>query len=974
MLTQSTRPLDELENHAEFIARHVGIDAAAEQHMLSVIGEASRRALIDSIVPRSIARSRPMDLPPPATEAQALRELKSMAAKNQVFKSFIGQGYYGTHTPGVILRNVLENPAWYTAYTPYQAEISQGRMEALVNFQTMVCDLTAMPIANASMLDEATAAAEAMTLAKRSVKSRSNVFVVAGDCHPQTIEVIQTRAAPLGIAVVLANSADEWSKALAGEYFAVLAQYPATSGRIDDLRADVEKVHAKQAAFIVAADLLALTLLVPPGEFGADIVVGTTQRFGMPMGAGGPHAAYMACRDELKRNLPGRLVGVSVDVHGNPAYRLALQTREQHIRREKATSNICTAQVLPAVIASMYAVYHGPQGLKRIAQRVASYTAILAKGLEQLGHQPRPGGAFDTLSLHTGDITESIAGRARALRANVRIYFKEYVCISLDETSTRDDVALLWKIFAGDGQALPDFAAFEQGIEPMIAPELRRTSEFLTHPVFNTHHSETSMLRYIRALSDKDLALDRSMIPLGSCTMKLNATSEMVPITWPEFAHIHPFAPADQLGGYAELDQQLRGWLCEATGYAGISLQPNAGSQGEYAGLLAIRAFHESRGEAHRTICLIPSSAHGTNPASAQMAGMQVVVTSCDDHGNVDLADLQARCEQHSDKLACVMITYPSTHGVFERQIRELCALVHKHGGRVYVDGANMNALVGVAAPGEFGGDVSHLNLHKTFCIPHGGGGPGVGPVCVVEDLVPFLPGHHAGGVPGKVGAISAAPLGNAAVLPISWMYCRMMGADGLKLATETAILSANYISARLRDHYPTLYASANGHVAHECILDLRPLKDSSGVTAEDVAKRLIDYGFHAPTLSFPVPGTLMVEPTESETLEEIDRFVAAMIAIRQEIRRIERGDWPQDDNPLRNAPHTAASLLTGEWLHAYPRQLGAAVLDERRHAKYWPPVGRIDNVYGDRNLFCSCVPISAYEEARPPRIEVPAA
>ncbi len=974
MLTQSTRPLDELENHAEFIARHVGIDAAAEQHMLSVIGEASRRALIDSIVPRSIARSRPMDLPPPATEAQALRELKSMAAKNQVFKSFIGQGYYGTHTPGVILRNVLENPAWYTAYTPYQAEISQGRMEALVNFQTMVCDLTAMPIANASMLDEATAAAEAMTLAKRSVKSRSNVFVVAGDCHPQTIEVIHTRARPLGIEVLLAKSADEWGQALAGDYFAVLAQYPATSGRIDDLRADVEKVHARQAAFIVAADLLALTLLVPPGEFGADIVVGTTQRFGMPMGAGGPHAAYMACRDELKRNLPGRLVGVSVDVHGNPAYRLALQTREQHIRREKATSNICTAQVLPAVIASMYAVYHGPQGLKRIAQRVASYTAILAKGLEQLGHQPRPGGAFDTLSLHTGDITESIAGRARAVRANVRIYFKEYVCISLDETSTRDDVALLWKIFAGDGQALPDFAAFEQGIEPMIAPELRRISEFLTHPVFNTHHSETSMLRYIRALSDKDLALDRSMIPLGSCTMKLNATSEMIPITWPEFAHIHPFAPADQLGGYAELDQQLRAWLCEATGYAGISLQPNAGSQGEYAGLLAIRAFHESRGEADRTICLIPSSAHGTNPASAQMAGMQVVVTACDDQGNVDLADLQARCEQHSDKLACVMITYPSTHGVFERQIRELCALVHKHGGRVYVDGANMNALVGVAAPGEFGGDVSHLNLHKTFCIPHGGGGPGVGPVCVVEDLVPFLPGHHAGGLPGKVGAISAAPLGNAAVLPISWMYCRMMGADGLKLATETAILSANYISARLRDHYPTLYASANGHVAHECILDLRPLKDSSGVTAEDVAKRLIDYGFHAPTLSFPVPGTLMVEPTESETLDEIDRFVAAMIAIRQEIRRIERGDWPQDDNPLRNAPHTAASLLAGEWLHAYPRQLGAAVLDERRHAKYWPPVGRVDNVYGDRNLFCSCVPISAYEEARPPRIEVPAA
>ena len=963
MLMQSARPLGELENASEFIPRHIGVDEADEKMMLSVIGESSRRALIDSIVPRSIARGSAMKLPPVATEAAALGELKAMASRNKVFKSFIGQGYHGTYTPGVILRNILENPAWYTAYTPYQAEISQGRMEALVNFQTMVCDLTAMPIANASMLDEATAAAEAMTLARRSVKNKSNVFVVAGDCHPQTIEVVQTRAKPLGIDVVLANSAQEWEQALAGDYFAVLVQYPVTSGRIDDLRADVETVHAKQASFIVAADLLALTLLVPPGEFGADIVVGTTQRFGMPMGAGGPHAAYMACRDELKRNLPGRLVGVSVDVHGNPAYRLALQTREQHIRREKATSNICTAQVLPAVIASMYAVYHGPQGLKRIAQRVASYTAILAKGLQQLGYEPRPGGAFDTLSLKTGAQTQALAARARSMEANLRVYFEEYLCITLDETTTRDDIALLWKIFAHEGQALPAFAGFEKGVEPLIPQELRRTSDFLTHPVFNTHHSETGMLRYIRALADKDLALDRSMIPLGSCTMKLNATSEMIPITWPEFAHVHPFAPADQLQGYAELDEQLRAWLCQATGYAGISLQPNAGSQGEYAGLLAIKAFHESKGQGHRNICLIPSSAHGTNPASAQMAGMQVVVTGCDENGNVDLADLQAKCEQHSANLACVMITYPSTHGVFETQVKELCALVHKHGGRVYVDGANMNALVGVAAPGEFGGDVSHLNLHKTFCIPHGGGGPGVGPVCVVEDLVPFLPGHKSGGIPERVvGAVSAAPLGNAAVLPISWMYCRMMGADGLKQATEVAILSANYISVRLKDHYPTLYASPNGHVAHECILDLRPLKESSGVTAEDVAKRLIDYGFHAPTLSFPVPGTLMVEPTESETLDELDRFIGAMIAIREEIRRIERGEWPQDDNPLKHAPHTAASLLKGEWTHAYPREAGAAVLDERRHAKYWPPVGRVDNVYGDRNLFCSCVPMSAYE------------
>jgi len=966
MLMQSARPLGELENPAEFIPRHIGIDGEDERRMLAAIGETSRRALIDSIVPRAIARASAMKLPPPATEAQALLELRGIASKNKVFKSFIGQGYYGTITPGVILRNILENPAWYTAYTPYQAEISQGRMEALVNFQTMVCDLTAMPIANASMLDEATAAAEAMTLAKRTVKSRSNTFVIAGDCHPQTIEVVKTRAKPLGIEVVVANSGEEWQRALEGDLFAALIQYPASSGWVHDWAPDVRKIHEKQAAAIVAADLLALTLLVPPGEWGADIVVGTTQRFGMPMGAGGPHAAYLACRDEFKRSMPGRLVGVSIDTHGNPAYRLALQTREQHIRREKATSNICTAQVLPAVIASMYAVYHGPEGLKRIAQRVASYTAILAQGLEQLGwsrKQMHHQTAFDTLAYHTKERTQEIASRAVSMGANVRVAWGEYICISLDETTTRSEVELLWKIFAKDGQKLPSVSEFEKGVEPLIPSELRRTSTFLTHPVFNTHHSETGMLRYIRSLSDKDLALDRTMIPLGSCTMKLNATSEMIPVTWPEFAHVHPFAPREQLAGYAELDRQLREWLCQATGYAGISLQPNAGSQGEYAGLLAIQAWHESRGQGHRKVCLIPSSAHGTNPASAQMVGMQVVVVACDTNGNVDLRDLKAKCEQHKDDLACIMITYPSTHGVFETQVKELCEMVHAYGGRVYVDGANMNALVGVAAPGEFGGDVSHLNLHKTFCIPHGGGGPGVGPVCVVEDLVPFLPGHEAGGLTGHpVGAVSAAPLGNAAVLPISWMYCRMMGAEGLRQATEVAILSANYISARLKDHYPTLYASPNGHVAHECILDLRPLKETSGVTAEDVAKRLIDYGFHAPTLSFPVPGTLMVEPTESETLDELDRFIDAMIAIREEIRRVERGEWPQDDNPLKNAPHTAASLLKGEWKHPYPREVGAAVLDERRHAKYWPPVGRVDNVYGDRNLFCACVPMSAYE------------
>lgn len=964
MLKQSARPLGELEYPSEFVPRHIGVTEEDERHMLSVIGEASRRALIDSIVPRSIARAAGMKLPPATTEWDALAELKAIGARNQVVKSFIGQGYYGTKTPGVILRNILENPAWYTAYTPYQAEISQGRMEALVNFQTMVCDLTGMPIANASMLDEATAAAEAMTLAKRSVKSRSDRFLVSGDCHPQTIEVVRTRAAPLGIEVVVANSAQEWDQAMASDLFGALIQYPASSGWVHDWSGEVKKLHARNAAAIFAADLLALTLLVPPGEWDADIVLGTTQRFGMPMGCGGPHAAFLACRDEFKRSLPGRLVGVSVDSHGNPAYRLALQTREQHIRREKATSNICTAQVLPAVVASMYAVYHGPQGLTRIAQRVAAYTAILSRGLQQLGYTAHHHDtAFDTISLKVDADAPKLLAKALDAGMNLRRAWNDYLVIALDETTSREDIQKLWQVFAKDGAKLPTFAEFEKGIEPLIPQELRRTSAFLTHPVFNTHHSETGMLRYIRALSDKDLALDRSMIPLGSCTMKLNATSEMIPITWPEFAHVHPFAPREQLQGYAQLDEQLRAWLCEATGYAGISLQPNAGSQGEYAGLLAIKAWHESKDQGHRNICLIPSSAHGTNPASAQMVGMQVVVTACDDNGNVDLADLRAKCEQHSEKLACVMITYPSTHGVFETQVKELCALVHQHGGRVYVDGANMNALVGVAAPGEFGGDVSHLNLHKTFCIPHGGGGPGVGPVCVVEDLVPFLPGHASGGIAGHpVGAVSAAPLGNAAVLPISWMYIRMMGAEGLKHATETAILSANYISVRLREHYPTLYASPNGHVAHECILDLRPLKESSGVTAEDVAKRLIDYGFHAPTLSFPVPGTLMVEPTESETLEEIERFIAAMIAIREEIRRVERGEWPQDDNPLKNAPHTATALLKGEWTHAYSREAGSAILDERRHAKYWPPVGRVDNVYGDRNLFCSCVPMSAYE------------
>ncbi len=965
MPTNPLPPLAALENATEFRPRHIGPSEAEQAHMLSVIGAASRATLVDALVPASIRLQRPLNLPAPAGEAQALAELQAIAAKNRVLKSFIGQGYHGTHVPGVILRNILENPAWYTAYTPYQAEISQGRMEALVNFQTMVCDLTGMAIANASMLDEATAAAEAMTLARRSVKSRSDTILVADDCHPQTIEVVRTRAEPLALQVKVGPIAALLAQA---DCFAVVAQYPATDGSLHDLRELVAEAHAKDAAFIVAADLLALTLLVPPGDFDADIVVGSTQRLGVPMAAGGPHAGYLACRDEYKRSMPGRLVGVSVDAHGQPAYRLALQTREQHIRREKATSNICTAQVLLAVMASMYAAYHGPEGLRRIGQRVASYTAILAAGLKALGQPVKSETAFDTLAVQTGERTEAIHQRALAGGANLRRLSATSIGISLDETTTREDLRALWSWFAAAGQALPSVEAYEQGVEPMIPAALRRRSAYLSHPVFNTHHSETEMLRYIRSLSDKDLALDRTMIPLGSCTMKLNATSEMIPITWPQFANLHPFAPADQLAGWNELNDQLCAWLARATGYAGVSLQPNAGSQGEYAGLLAIRAWHAAQGQRQRDLCLIPESAHGTNPASAHLAGMQVVVVKCDAMGNVDLADLQAKCEKHQERLAAVMITYPSTYGIYEPRVKELCAIVHRHGGRVYVDGANLNALVGVAAPGAFGGDVSHLNLHKTFCIPHGGGGPGVGPVCVVEDLVPFLPGHASSGKDSAVGAVSAAPLGNAGVLPISWMYIRMMGAEGLREATEVAVLSANYVAARLAAHYDIHFSAeipgiAGGGVAHECILDLRPLQKTSGVGAEDVAKRLIDSGFHAPTLSFPVAGTLMVEPTESEPLVELDRFCDAMIAIRGEIAAIEAGRWPQDDNPLKNAPHTAAALLADAWPHPYTREQAAYPLPGLRRQKYWSPVGRVDNVWGDRNLFCSCPPLAAAED-----------
>jgi len=960
--------LSQLENATEFQARHLGPWDAEQASMLKVIGVASRQALMEAIVPETIRRPEPMDLPSALTEAQALAELKSIAQQNKVLRSFIGQGYFNTLTPGVILRNILENPAWYTAYTPYQAEISQGRMEALVNFQTMVTDLTGMAIANASMLDEATAAAEAMTLAARVGKSPSQRFVVAHDVLPQNLEVIQTRAKPLGIAVDVVHATELVKHLESNDCFAALLQYPGVNGQVRDLKPLIDALHAKGALAIVAADLLALTLLTSPGELGADIACGTTQRFGMPMGNGGPHAGYLATQDAFKRSLPGRLVGVSIDSHGNPAYRLALQTREQHIRREKATSNICTAQVLPAVVASMYAVYHGPEGLKRIAQRVTAYASILAAGLKQLGRELLHDTWFDTLHVRCASPAEhdQLLAAAVAKGMNLRAASADTLGISLDETTTRADLADLLSVFAA-GKAVPSVDQLAATAIIGLPEGLRRTSAYLTHPVFNTHHSETEMLRYIRALSDKDLALDRTMIPLGSCTMKLNATSEMIPITWPEFAHIHPFAPREQLKGYELLDEQLCAWLSQATGYAGISLQPNAGSQGEYAGLLIIKAYHESRGEGHRDICLIPESAHGTNPASAQMVGMKVVVTKCDANGNVDLDDLRAKCEAHSANLAAVMITYPSTYGVFETRVTELCKLVHAHGGRVYVDGANMNALVGLAAPGQFGGDVSHLNLHKTFCIPHGGGGPGVGPVCVVEDLAPFLPAHRSAGLgtEQQVGAVSAAPLGNAAVLPISWMYIRMMGADGLKAATEVAILNANYVAARLADHYDIHFSGGNslikgGGVAHECILDLRPLKDSSGVSAEDVAKRLIDYGFHAPTLSFPVAGTLMVEPTESESQTELDRFCDAMIAIRDEIRAVEDGRLPREDNPLKHAPHTAATLLSGEWQHAYSRETAAYPVASLRLQKYWSPVGRVDNVHGDRNLFCSCLPISA--------------
>ncbi|HEY3140179.1 MAG TPA: aminomethyl-transferring glycine dehydrogenase [Acidimicrobiales bacterium] len=942
---------------AAFADRHIGPSSDDVTHILRTLGVNSLDELIDQAVPSSIRHDKPLELDAALSETEALDRLHQLAERNQVFTSLIGQGYYGTHTPGVILRNVMESPAWYTAYTPYQPEISQGRLEALLNFQTMICDLVGLDIANASMLDEATAAAEAMTLCRRSTKHDGTVFFVDAECHPQTIAVVTTRAEALGIAIVVGDPLTEYSPA---ESFGVLVQHPGASGILRDLRSVVDAAHAVGALAVAATDLLACCLIVPPGELGVDAAVGSAQRFGVPMGFGGPHAGFLATRDAHKRSLPGRLVGVSVDAAGRPAYRLALQTREQHIRREKATSNICTAQVLLAVMASMYAVYHGPDGLRTIAERTYGHTCDLARRLAAGGYTVANDTWFDTLTVSAPGRAAELHRRAAERRINLRPVDDDTVGLSLDETTSHSTLVTICETFGVE----PDWSSDTPVAEGFPARE-RRTSDFLTHPVFHRYHSETEMLRYLRRLADRDVALDRAMIPLGSCTMKLNATTEMEPVTWPAFAQIHPFAPLDQAQGYLELIHDLEADLAEITGYDAVSLQPNAGSQGELAGLLAIAKYHQSRGEPDRDLCLIPSSAHGTNAASAVMAGMRVVVVACDDAGNVDIDDLRAKAAEHRDDLAALMVTYPSTHGVFEAGITEICDIIHEHGGQVYVDGANLNALVGVARPGWFGGDVSHLNLHKTFCIPHGGGGPGVGPVALRDHLARFLPNHplvpEAGPETGP-GPISAAPWGSAGILPISWAYAKMMGPDGLRRATEVAIASANYIATRLSGHFPVLYTGEHGRVAHECIVDLRPLAKTTGIGADDVAKRLVDYGFHAPTLSFPVAGTLMIEPTESESLAELDRFCDAMIAIKGEIDRVAAGEWPADDSPLRHAPHTAEDLLTAEWTRPYTREEGAYPLDALRRDKYWPPVSRIDGGYGDRNLMCACPPPEAFE------------
>jgi glycine dehydrogenase len=948
-----------------FVQRHIGPDADEVQQMLKLLGFSSLESLIDKTVPPAIRVDKPLNLGESRSEYELLGELKAIASKNQIFRSFIGMGYSGCITPPVVQRNILENPGWYTQYTPYQPEIAQGRLEALLNFQTMVIDLTGLEIANASLLDEGTAAAEAMTMSYGiKEKSGAKAFWVSEDCHPQTIEVVKTRAIPLGIEVIVGN---HQTFDFDQKVFGVLLQYPTSHGIICDYEDFVNRAHEAGAMVIVAADLLSLTLLKPPGEFGADIAVGNTQRFGVPMGYGGPHAAYFATKEAYKRQIPGRIVGVSKDVHGQPALRLALQTREQHIRREKATSNICTAQVLLAVIASMYAVYHGPKGIKQIAERIHNLTALLALGLQRLGYEIGSELFFDTLRVKVKGTASEILERAIARRINLRLIDNSNIGISLDETTSKQDLIDLFEIFAGDDAIPFTFAELANEDNPKSPIEnlksLARTSSYLTHPVFNQYHSETELLRYIYRLQSKDLSLTTAMIPLGSCTMKLNATSEMIPITWPEFGQLHPFAPLAQTQGYQILFHQLEQWLAEITGFAGISLQPNAGSQGEYAGLLVIREYHQQRGEGHRNICLIPQSAHGTNPASAVMAGMQVVAIACDDQGNIDVADLKAKAEKHQDKLTALMVTYPSTHGVFEESIQEICEIVHQYGGQVYMDGANLNAQVGLCRPGDIGADVCHLNLHKTFCIPHGGGGPGMGPIGVMPHLVPFLPKHPVVpvGVEQGIGAIASAPWSSASILPISWMYIGLMGSAGLTKATEVAILNANYIAKRLESYYPVLYKGKNDLVAHECILDLRQFKKTAEIEVDDIAKRLIDYGFHPPTVSWPVPGTIMVEPTESESKQELDRFCDAMIAIREEIGEIESGKVDRKNNVLKNAPHTPADLVASEWDRPYSREKAVYPVASLREHKFWPAVGRIDQAYGDRNLVCSCLPMEAY-------------
>ncbi|MEZ8104665.1 aminomethyl-transferring glycine dehydrogenase [Vibrio cortegadensis] len=955
--------LTDLGTQNEFVARHNGPNKSDQQKMLDMINATSLESLIDETVPAQIRLEKPMSLAAPQSEYDMLVTLKQFANQNQIKRTFIGQGYYNTFTPNVILRNVLENPGWYTAYTPYQPEISQGRLEALLNYQQMVMDLTGMDIANASLLDEATAAGEAMTLCKRAGKSKSKVFFVADDVHPQTLEVVKTRAEFIGFEVMvgaLETLAEQ-------DVFGALVQYPGTTGEVRDLTDIISAAQANKIVVTVATDLLASALLKPAGEMGADVVIGSAQRFGVPMGYGGPHAAFMATREKHKRTMPGRVIGVSIDTKGNQALRMAMQTREQHIRREKATSNICTAQALLANMASFYAVYHGAEGLRTIARRTHHLTAILAAGLTKSGYELAHNSFFDTITINTntpnsGDNTTSLFNKAQQADINLR-KLENQLGVSIDETTTTTDIQDLFAIFGVDEDVNALSTEISNNEFAAIPQSCRRESKYLTHPVFNTHHSETQMMRYLKKLENKDFSLTHGMIPLGSCTMKLNAAAEMIPVTWPEFGSIHPFAPLEQAAGYTALAKDLKEKLCEITGYDDFSLQPNSGASGEYAGLIAIQRYHASRGEGHRNVCLIPSSAHGTNPATASMVSMKVVVTKCDEDGNIDMADLAAKIEKHRDNLASIMITYPSTHGVYEEQVKEVCEMVHEAGGQVYLDGANMNAQVGLTSPGFIGSDVSHLNLHKTFCIPHGGGGPGMGPIGVKSHLAPFLPGHIENGVEGSDYAVSAADLGSASILPISWAYIAMMGEPGLTDATKVAILNANYVMERLRPHYPVLYRGTNGRVAHECIIDIRPLKEETGISEEDIAKRLMDYGFHAPTMSFPVAGTLMVEPTESEDLEELNRFCEAMIAIREEMAAVKNGEWPLDNNPLVNAPHTQADLMSVEWDHPYSRELACFPSNAAKDAKYWPTVNRVDNVYGDRNLICSCPSIDNYED-----------